>query len=156
MNEEVLTLVKIPLSEIEQSVRSKHSLPATLVDIRLEDDSLVLYFAEKPKDHSSELLVQTPTLLKKKRRRKSRRKRNRTKTRGWSVITRMTNSKGQKCAIYEPFVKALQDPELTDEQQRQLAVKILKANRNKPSDASVRYFLENTLEYLRRETGESS
>jgi hypothetical protein len=47
MDEEVLTLVRIPVKEIEQMVRAKHVLPNTVVDVRLEPDFLILYFADK-------------------------------------------------------------------------------------------------------------
>jgi hypothetical protein len=70
------------------------------------------------------------------------------KTRGWQIVARITNSKGQKCTIYKPFVDALQDPKLAIEEQKKLVEKILRSNRNRPSEASIQYFLENTLEYL--------
>lgn len=72
------------------------------------------------------------------------------KTRGWEVIDRMTNSKGQKCAIYKPFVDAIQNPSLSREGQREVVKKILRKNRNRPSETSIQYFLENTLEYLEK------
>jgi len=67
------------------------------------------------------------------------------------VAGRITNSKGQKCTIYKPFVDALQDTKLTVEEQKKLVERILRSNRNKPSEASIQYFLENTLEYLQNE-----
>jgi len=72
------------------------------------------------------------------------------KTRGWEIIDRMTNSKGQKCAIYKPFVDVLQNPSLSREGQREVVKKILRKNRNRPSETSIQYFLENTLEYLEK------
>jgi hypothetical protein len=74
------------------------------------------------------------------------------KTRGWDVVGRMTNSKGQQCTIYKPFVDALRAPGLSYETQKAAVEKILKSNRNKPSETSIQYFLENTLEYLRSQT----
>ena len=46
MPEEIVTVVKIPLSEIEQTIRDKHLLPAKMVDAKIEGQSLVLHFTE--------------------------------------------------------------------------------------------------------------
>jgi hypothetical protein len=150
--EEVLTLVKIPVKEIEEWIRSKHLLPRDLVDCRIEEDSLLLYFSEESalemKENSSLPEVTT------RRRRKARRKRNRMRTRGWEVVARIENSKGQRCSVYRPFVDALHDSELTPEEQRASVEKILRSNRNRPSNSSVQYFLENTLEYLQNQAKE--
>jgi hypothetical protein len=70
------------------------------------------------------------------------------KTRGWEIVARIVNSKGQKCSIYKPFVDALRDSSLRVEEQKAVVARILRSNKNKPSEESVRYFLENTLEYL--------
>jgi len=145
MAEEILMVVKIPISEIEEWVRSRYTLPDLLSEFRIEANSLVLSFKESPS------LGESADLSPEKRRpkkRRARRKRNRMKTRGWAIVDRMINSKGQKCTIYEPFVDALQDSSLSREDQRKFVKKILRSNKNKPSEASIRYFLENTLEYL--------
>lgn len=155
MSEEVLTLVKIPISQIEQSVRSKHSLPDALVDIRLEADSLVLYFAEKSKAQTAEALVQNSEVVQTTRRRRAHRKRNRMKTRGWEIMGSMVNSKGQTCTIYKPFVEALKQS-MSPADQKLIVAKILRSNGNRPSETSIAYFLENTLEYLREHRGDSS
>jgi len=149
MSEEVMTLVRIPLSQIEQSVRSKHSLPDALVDVRLEADSLVLYFAEKPRVQSLETLAQSSEVVRTRRKRRARKKRNRMKTRGWEVLGSMVNSKGQTCTIYRPFVEALKQP-MSEADQRLAVAKILRSNHNRPSETSIAYFLENTLEYLKQ------
>ena len=148
MGEEVVTLVRIPMREIEEMVRKKHVLPSTMVDVQLESDFLVLYFSEKSKDAVVNVSAQVPaSILTKKRKRRAHRRRNRTKTRGWNIVSRMINKKGQPCAIYKPFVEALSRP-LSPEEQRTIAIKILKSNGNRPSEATINYFLENTLEYL--------
>jgi hypothetical protein len=147
MSEEILTMVKIPLSQIEQQVRSKHTLPETLIDARLEADSLVLYFAEKPRVQITENIAPTSIITQTKRRRRAHRKRNRMRTRGWEIVDHIVNSKGQKCAIYKPFVEALKQPMETANQKLAVA-RILKSNGNRPSEISIAYFLENTLEYL--------
>ena len=155
MGEEVLTLVKIPLSQIEQSVRSKHTLPDALVDVRLEADSLVLYFAEKPKAETVAAYAQDSSIINvKRKKRRARRKRNRMKTRGWEIVSSMVNSKGQTCAIYKPFVEALKQP-MPPADQKLIVAKILRSNGNRPSETSIAYFLENTLEYLRANSTKS-
>jgi len=148
MSEEVLTMVKIPISQIEQQVRSKHTLPETLIDARLEADSLVLYFAEKPRVQITEDIAPTSIVTQTRRRRRAHRKRNRMRTRGWEVVDHIVNSKGQKCAIYKPFIDVLKQP-MNSADQRSAVAKILKSNDNRPSETSIGYFLENTLEYLK-------
>jgi hypothetical protein len=155
MPEEVITMVKIPFSEIERSVRSRHSLPDKLIDVRLEGDALVLCFTEKPSTQSIEMGMSKSSSVRKKRRRKTRRKRNRMKTRGWEIVSRMVNSRGQRCAIYKPFVDALRQTLLPVEQ-KEVVTKILRSNGNKPSEASIQYFLENTLEYLAEQQNQNS
>jgi len=146
MPEEVLTLVKIPITEIVEWLRTKHVLPTDLTDFGIDENALVLYFSNEP---TSERSLDSPVFgTTTQRRRRARRKRNRMKTRGWQGVARITNSKGQKCTIYKPFVDALQDSKLTAEDQKKLVEKILRSNRNRPSETSIRYFLENTLEYL--------
>jgi len=148
MVEEVLTLVKVPISEIEEWMRTKHVLPKVLTDFRIEENNLILYFSN---EHTTQRESNPQLLQTSIRKRRAHRKRNRMKTRGWEVIARMTNSKGQKCAIYKPFVKALQDRTLNSEEQRKLVEKILRSNRNRPSETSIQYFLENTIEYLQNQ-----
>jgi hypothetical protein len=72
------------------------------------------------------------------------------KTRGWQVVARTTNSKGQKCSIYKPFVDALKNTELPLDERKKIVEGILRSNRNRPSEESIQYFLENTLEYLKK------
>lgn len=146
MPEEVLTLVKIPIAEVEEWIRAKHVLPKILTDFRIEENTLFLYFAEETVSEKQEGSASSQGIVRKRRR--ARRKRNRMKTRGWEIIARITNSKGQKCAIYKPFVDALFGSKLTVEEQKAVVKKILRSNRNKPSKVSIQYFLENTLEYL--------
>jgi hypothetical protein len=146
MREEVLTVVKIPISEIEEMIRAKHVLPKLLADVSVEDNMLLLSFSDESAFEKKEDSPSQSGLVRKKRR--SRRRRNRMRTRGWEIAGRMNNSKGQKCAIYKPFVDALRDPKLGLEEQKAAVVRILKSNRNKPSETSVQYFLGNTLEYL--------
>ena len=146
MTEEVMTLVKIPISEIEQWIRERHNLPKALIDYSIQGDALVLHFSEELP--SEKIIGVSPIQPVSRKRRRSRRKRNRMKTRGWNVVARITNSKGQKCSIYEPFAKALSNPKLTRDEQIAIVTKILKSNKNRPSEDSIMYFLENTLDYL--------
>jgi hypothetical protein len=146
MPEEVFTIVRVPVKEVEESLRAKHTLPRLLNEVRIDGDNLVFYFSgELESLVTSEIGSQS---IGKQRRRRACRKRNRMKTRGWDVVGRMTNSKGQQCTIYKPFVDALRTPGLTLEEQKMAVEKILRANRNRPSETSVRYFLENTREFI--------
>jgi hypothetical protein len=147
MTEQVITLVKVPIGDIEQWLREKHVLPPVLSDFRLEEKNLVLYFRE---EETSEKNLDLASQQAQIRKRRARKKRNRMRTRGWEVLTRITNSKGQYCAIYKPFAEALQDPRLTVEEQKKIVERILRSNRNRPSEASIQYFLGNTLEYLEK------
>jgi len=149
MPEEVLTLVKIPITEIEEWIRTKHVLPKFLTNFTIEGNVLVLYFGKEPDSENQSDFPKAHNLISRKRR--AHRRRNRMKTRGWQVVVRMTNSKGQKCAIYKPFVEALQDRTLNSEMQMKIVEKILRSNRNRPSEMSIHYFLENTLEYLQNQ-----
>jgi hypothetical protein len=143
---QVITLVKIPIAEIEEWIRTKHALPSVLTAFHIEEKNLVLYFQEyEPSEDTEESQADRNP----RRKRRAHRKRNRMRTRGWEIVARITNSKGQNCAIYKPFVDALKNPELTADEQRKIVEKILRSNRNKPSEGSIQYYLENTLEYLR-------
>jgi hypothetical protein len=144
MPEEVLTVVKIPILDIEQNVRTNHVLPKLLVEARIDEGFLVLSFSDEPKTEEDF----RPSDGASRKRRRAHRKRNRMKTRGWEIVARITNSKGQKCSIYKPFVDALHGSNLTVEEQKAAVARILRSNKNKPSEKSVQYFLENTLEYL--------
>jgi hypothetical protein len=149
MPEEVFTLVKIPITEIEEWIRAKHVLPKFLTNFSIEGDALVLYFRKESDSEKQSNFPLANNLIP--RRRRAHRRRNRMRTRGWQVVARMTNSKGQKCAIYKPFVDALQDRSLTSEEQKKLVEKILRSNRNRPSETTIQYFLENTMEYLQNQ-----
>ena len=149
MPEEVLTVVKIPVTEIEEWIRTKHVLPKFLTNFSIEANALVLYFRKTPDLEEQFASPKTGTSVP--RRRRARRKRNRMKTRGWQVVARMANSKGQECSIYKPFVDALRDRRLPPEEQRRVVERILRSNRNRPSEISIQYFLENTIEYLQNQ-----
>ena len=112
MAEEILTFVKIPISEVVEWIRTKHILPSVLTEFRLEESKLVLIFKEDDREEAFSSKISKPT----RKRRRTRRKRNRMKTRGWEVVARITNSNGQKCSIYKPFVDALQNKNITEDE----------------------------------------
>lgn len=74
------------------------------------------------------------------------------KTGGWKVVAKMQNAKGLNVAIYEPFVKALKGNNEPRRKKERVVRDLLRSNGNAPSPDSVRYYLENTLEYLAKET----
>ena len=80
MGEQIITLVKIPIGEIEEWIRAKHVLPSTLSEFRIEDNNLVLTFKE---DDTTSTPIKEQTSKTSKRKRRFRKKRNRMKTRGW-------------------------------------------------------------------------
>jgi hypothetical protein len=149
MGEQILTLVKIPIADVVDWIRTKHALPSVLKEFRVEEETLVLCFAEDESQREQNSQLSKDHV----RKRRARRRRNRMKTRGWEVVARITNSKGQYCAIYKPFVEALQNPKLTIDEQRKAVETVLKSNRNRPAEASIQYFLDNTLEYLQKAKG---
>jgi hypothetical protein len=149
MPEEIFTIVRVPVKEVEESLRAKHALPRFLSEVRVDGDTLIFSFSGEMEPVLTKESVST--IIGTGRRRRARRKRNRMKTRGWDVAGRMTNSKGQQCTIYKPFVDALSETEHTNEEQKRLVEKILRSNRNRPSEGSIQYFLENTLEYLQKQ-----
>ena len=93
MPEEVLTIVRIPIVEIEESLRTKHFLPKILKDVQIDGDSLVFYFGDGQESLGRRATVPPANGLPRKRR--AHRKRNRMKTRGWEIVARITNSNGQ-------------------------------------------------------------
>jgi hypothetical protein len=146
---EIITVVKIPISQIEDWIRSKHDLPEKLDTFRIEDNNLILNFKEGNSAENQDESIMSSVASNLARKRRNHKKRNRMKTRGWPVIARLTNAKGQKCSIYKPFVDALQGKQLSTEEQRKAVEAVLRSNRNKPTPDSIQYFLQNTLEYLR-------
>lgn len=77
-------------------------------------------------------------------------RRNRTKRKGWEVVARIRNRKGQTVAVYKPFVEAMLEAGTEDEREERIR-KILRSNGNAPTDATVRYYLSNTLQYLEQQ-----
>ena len=147
--EELLTVVRVPLANLEADLRRKYRLTDPLYDVRIDADAVVFGFKRggsgtptTATESSNEAKSSTP------RRRRKKAKRNRMKTRGWGIVTKMTNSAGQTAVIYKPFVDALTGQQLTPSKQRAAVAEILRSNGNDPNQASIDYYLQNTLEYL--------
>jgi hypothetical protein len=142
-------LVKVPLEEIRGLVRKESGTDLTGIEPSIEGEFLVFVIGAGPRDAAS-----TPANKgEQKRRRRRIRKRNRVKTRGWNIVGQITNSKGLIANIYEPFVLSLKEAPLPRTEQRKLVRQIMIRNGNRPSEGSVDYFLENTLEFLRKKSG---
>jgi hypothetical protein len=164
MPEEVLTVVRVPLAELAESVRSRNRLTGSLVDAKLEGDVLTLYYtlldSGQTEDAGGKYEVGNLPVITiepaaaggqpRKRRRRAHAKRRRMKTRGWTVVARITNSRGQKSAVYKPFVEALSGKSASKVEQRTIVAEILRSNGNRPSQESIEYFLQNTLDYVRQ------
>lgn len=160
---QVSTVVKLPLEEVAREVASSHSINLPLREAKVEGNNLVLEFGSADDTLSDPISTTTardrrqrpvgePLSSTGKRRRRTGR-RNRMKTRGWNVVTKITNSHGQTATIYEPFVSALRGVTGPRRAKEKLVSGILRANGNKPGRESVKYYLENTLEFLEKEAG---
>lgn len=148
------------MADIEAEVRRRFAVKTPLLDASLEPDALVLTFAGsigkpvaglKPRDSApvSDEAVEGRTV----KRRKKHRVRQRTKTRGWDVVGKFVNSRGQSCTIYRPFVEKLSGANLKRREAYSLVRQIIVDNGNNPKPATVEYFLRNTLEYLESRGG---
>ncbi len=162
VRDEVRIVVRRPLAEIEADIRSTLSVRGALLDVSIEKDALSFAFAPaKPLVRSVPAGLanagnraadgsQVPIVERTVRRRRKRRVRHRTKTRGWAVVAKITNSRGQSCAIYEPMFSALSKETLPKRQAYGIVREILESNGNDPSPATIEYYVENTLEYIQR------
>lgn len=158
--EQVRIVVSKPLGDLEAELRRRYKLKQPLVGVSIDRESVVFTFGEvggrtsfdegtaDPAFSSGRLAAYRP------RRRRKRRVRNRTKTRGWDVVAKIRNQRGQTCTIYRPFLDALADEQLTRREAYAQVRKIITANGNDPNPSTVDYFLENTLEYLHRTRSE--
>jgi hypothetical protein len=172
---DVRTVVRIPLGDIAADVAQMHGIRLQLALVKIDGNSLVLEFggagklegsgvtpAGGPGEHratSSDATLEPMSQSKNlsapsppTRRTRRAGRRNRMKTRSWNVVTKTTNSHGQTVTIYEPFVKALRGMSGPRRAKEKAVSEILKANGNKPGPESVKYYLENTLEYLAKES----
>jgi len=170
---DVRTVVRIPLGDIAADVVQMHGIRLQLTLVKIDGNSLVLEFGESgkpegsgmtPPGESGELReissdatmeptsqstnIHPPSPTARRKRRTGRR--NRMKTRGWNVVTKSQNSHGQTVTIYEPFVVALRGAPASRRERERIVRDLLRANGNSPGPESVRYYLENTLEYLAR------
>jgi len=173
MQEEVTTVVRVPISRLEEDIRKKHAIALNLMSVSLEKDAVVLQFGNQTTSTSAQITSEEfPPLpsragvkdssatfppgsrlieLASSIRRRRPSKRNRMKTRGWNIVTKIVNSKGQTVTIYEPFVEALRGKKLPRKQMENLVAATLKENGNRPGPVSIDYYLSNTLEYLAKE-----
>jgi hypothetical protein len=147
---------RIPIDELRLVLKRQHGVDLTGVEPYIEGDHVVFSIQQPPPasaevDSSHSVAAAKPELPPvRSRRRRRRRRRNRIKTRGWQVLDRITNSQGLTANVYEPFVRALQGLEGTRAEQRALVRSIMEKNGNTPATESIDYYLDNTLEYLRR------
>lgn len=166
-NARVETVVRIKVSEVASEIGAVHGIAKPLTSATIEEDTLVLRFsdlsvgppgiedrstAEPLRSHepAGTTATVTPSVHLQERRRRAG-KRNRMRTRGWNIVTKIQNSHGQTAAIYEPFVKVLRGMTGPRRAKEKVVAEILRSNGNRPGPDSVKYFLENTLEFLARE-----
>jgi hypothetical protein len=152
-DEQVHIVVRKPLADIEEEIRRKYDVRSALADVAIEQEALVFTFDGHPRSEdrsavSRSVTKQEPIAGPVIRKRRKHRIRNRMKTRGWDVVAKFANSRGQSCTIYRPFYDALSSQKLKKREAFAAVRDILKANGNNPKPSSIEYFLENTLEYL--------
>ena len=143
-------------------LRQRHKITETFSEVRLEDEYLAFYFVHPSSQSNSGQSAsagqrEVPSVVRSDapRQRRARKRRNRMRTRGWAIVAKMENAKGQTAVVYKPFVDALSKAGLSKREQRTVVKEILRANGNKPSDATIEYFLTNTLEYMKRAGAEA-
>ena len=140
-------IVRIPISDIILMVKEENDIDVANASPQIIGDFLVFQICEGKDDmenNSRKFIMTTKT-------RKSKKKRNRMKTRGWKIIGKIATDFGYNSNVYEPFVEALRDKDLTREDQMIIVEKILRSNRNNPSFDSINYYLDNTLKFLKRD-----
>lgn len=153
-SEEVRIVVTKPLADIESELRRKFRIGQALLGVSIEKEAIVFTFAGSTETHGSQergngtSVGPDPSSTATNRKRRKRRIRNRTKTRGWDVVAKIKNSRGQTCTIYRPIVDALQGRHLPRKEAYAAVRKIITQNGNDPNPSTVEYFLNNTLEFL--------
>lgn len=161
--DEIRIVVRRPLAEIERDIRSTLSIDGALLEVSIEKEAVMFAFApaQQPSGRSRSPSPKTPEVRALKpanpasaepqiRRRRKRRVRHRTKTRGWPIVAKFINSRGQSCSIYKPMFEALATEQLPRKQAQAVVREILESNGNKPSIDSIDYYLDNTLEYIQK------
>lgn len=146
-------LFRVPLEELRALLQSQHDVDLSGVEPYIAGDHLVFAVqVSSDKSNPTESAGGTESSIGRLPRgsgiRRTRRKRNRIKTRGWKVVGKIKNSQGLVANIYEPFVTALKGGTMTRAEQQKAVREIIVRNSNHPTEESVDYYLENTLEYL--------
>jgi hypothetical protein len=72
------------------------------------------------------------------------------RTRGWPVVSKFVNGRGQSCTVYKPILDALQSRRLRRREAYTAVRQLLVANGNTPGPSSVEYFLDNHLEFMEK------
>lgn len=136
-------VVKVPIDEIRRLVKTQLGIDIESSEPELIGDYLVFKI-------SRESVRLNSSKEPNSRQRRHRKRRNRVKTRGWKVVSSISLPNGMKSKIYEPFVIALKDDQLSRYAQKKVVKDIIIANGNSsPTEGSIDYFLENTLAYLK-------
>ena len=146
---------RIPIDEIRDVLKMQYKVDLSGIDPYIEKDSLVFSIRPEEGNSDSHELTTQPIhamreTVKSSKKRRQRRKRNRIRVRGWNVVAKITNSKGLVANIYEPLVTALEGKQIAKKEQRKIIRQVIIENGNDPSEESIDYFLENTLEYLEK------
>jgi hypothetical protein len=149
-------LFRVPIDELREVLRTQHGVDLSSVEPYIAGQYVVFALqlpGGEPSFEPTTGSAVVPSPNRGRGIRRTRRKRNRIKTRGWKVVGRIQNAQGLVANIYEPFFTALHDSNLPRAEQRRLVRQIMVRNSNHPSEASVEYYLQNTLEFIKSKSG---
>jgi hypothetical protein len=143
-------LFKISIDEIRDTLKEQYNVDLTGIEPYLDGNYIVFsLIVDDPLKNNEKKASENSTILENKPKiRKRKRRRNRIRTRNWKVIAQIKNTDGLVANIYEPMVTALEGKAIPKEEQRKIIRQIMVKNRNTPSEESIEYYLNNTLEYI--------
>lgn len=141
---------KISIDEIRAILKKQYNVDLSGIEPYLDENNIVFCMIVKDRSKPDVVIETSSTRIidNKPKARRRKRRRNRIKTRNWKVITKIKNSDGLTANIYEPIVTAIEGKEILKEEQRKIIRQIMLKNGNNPTEESVEYYLNNTLEYL--------
>lgn len=146
-------LFRIPVEELRALLKRQHGVELSTVEPYI-DGEFVVFAVQVPAEveldgsGAKPIVAETALVIRPRLTRRTRRKRNRVKTRGWEVVGKITNAQGLVANVYRPFVDALRDRPIARSEQRKIVRQIMVQNGNRPTEASVDYYLDNTLQFL--------
>lgn len=130
------------MREIAAQVARELRIDAEFDGADVQGDTLVISYSQAQQSVDTALKVSAPTPITAGR--------QRTKRKGWDVVARIENRKGQRVAIYQPLLDAVHQGGTPDAQRDRIRA-VLRENGNNPTEASVNYYFANTRDYLEQQ-----